>query len=331
MFTLAYDGALRRNELVTLRLDDFDFPAQQVTIRAEHAKSGYPRTVVYSEPTGTSASPLSAGTPQARPRDALFVPFRKPKKSIEATRRFHVGTVGRGPGARRECAWLQHPHAAPPSADRSSPSRPRYYRDSEVRRPSQYGKHHDVYSSERPRPGACLRSRLTDHGGKAWPAMTGVPTGPRRSDPAITDSERDMLLRAQVPVAGMRDHALMADVAPLLGPVRQILETYGYRWPSIQTRVIHAIIDGTLDLGTMPQSWGIEEWDDVRGRFAGAAKLPFTVCAVRGYDVPCGKEPTYSIMLAIGLLWRGVSTDARRSIREMPAHTRRVGKDRIQL
>ena len=95
-----------------------------------------------------------------------------------------------------------------------------------------------------------------------------------------------MLLRAQVPVAGMRNHALMADVAPLLGPVRQILETYGYRWPSIQTSVIHAIIDGTLDLGTIPQSWGIEEWDDVRGRFAGEAKLPFTVCAVRGYNVP---------------------------------------------
>jgi len=53
MFTLAYDGALRRNELVTLRLDDFDFPAQQVTIRPEHAKSGYPRTIVYSDPTST--------------------------------------------------------------------------------------------------------------------------------------------------------------------------------------------------------------------------------------------------------------------------------------
>jgi integrase/recombinase XerD len=51
MFTLAYDGALRRNELVTLRLDDFDFAAQQVTIRAEHAKSGYQRTIVYSAPT----------------------------------------------------------------------------------------------------------------------------------------------------------------------------------------------------------------------------------------------------------------------------------------
>ncbi len=116
--------------------------------------------------------------------------------------------------------------------------------------------------------------------------MTGVPTGPGRPDPAITDSERTMLLRAQVPVAGMRNHVLMAEVAPLLGPVRQTLETYKYRWPSIQIRVIHAIIAGTLDLGTLPQSWSIEAWDDVRGRFAGTAKLPLTVCAVRGYGVP---------------------------------------------
>jgi hypothetical protein len=78
----------------------------------------------------------------------------------------------------------------------------------------------------------------------------------------------------------------MAEVASLLGPVRQTLETYGYGWPSIQASVIHAIIDGTLDLGTTRQSWGIEEWDDVRGHFAGAAKLPLTVCAVRGYGVP---------------------------------------------
>ena len=51
MFMLAYDGAMRRNELVTLRLDDFDFAARQVTIRAEHAKGGRERTVVYSPAT----------------------------------------------------------------------------------------------------------------------------------------------------------------------------------------------------------------------------------------------------------------------------------------
>ena len=53
MFVLAYDGALRRNELVTLRLDDFDFAARQVTIRPEHAKGGRQRTVIYSHATSS--------------------------------------------------------------------------------------------------------------------------------------------------------------------------------------------------------------------------------------------------------------------------------------
>lgn len=52
MFMLAYDGALRRDELVTLRLDDFDFSARQITVRAEHTKGGRQRTVVYSPVTG---------------------------------------------------------------------------------------------------------------------------------------------------------------------------------------------------------------------------------------------------------------------------------------
>ena len=52
MFALAYDGALRRDELVTLRLDDFDFAARQVEIRPERSKNGFGRRVVYSETTG---------------------------------------------------------------------------------------------------------------------------------------------------------------------------------------------------------------------------------------------------------------------------------------
>lgn len=54
MFMLAYDGALRRNELVTLRLDDFDFSARQIKIRGEHAKGGYQRVVVYSPATSAT-------------------------------------------------------------------------------------------------------------------------------------------------------------------------------------------------------------------------------------------------------------------------------------
>lgn len=63
MFMLAYDGALRRNELVTLRLDDFDFAARHITIRPENSKGGYGRTVVYSP---TTSSLLRSYLPERR-------------------------------------------------------------------------------------------------------------------------------------------------------------------------------------------------------------------------------------------------------------------------
>ncbi len=49
MFLLAYDGALRREELVTLEIDDFDFAYRQIRIKAEHAKNGAERIVGYGE------------------------------------------------------------------------------------------------------------------------------------------------------------------------------------------------------------------------------------------------------------------------------------------
>jgi integrase/recombinase XerD len=51
MILLAYEGALRREELVSLRVDDFDWAEGQVTIRAETSKSGFGRVVVFSHPT----------------------------------------------------------------------------------------------------------------------------------------------------------------------------------------------------------------------------------------------------------------------------------------
>ncbi len=51
LILLAYDGALRREELVSLRVDDFDWSARFVTIRPETSKSGYQRTVTYSQVT----------------------------------------------------------------------------------------------------------------------------------------------------------------------------------------------------------------------------------------------------------------------------------------
>jgi len=48
---LAYDGALRREELVLLELADIDWPYREVTIRPETAKNGAGRVVLFSAPT----------------------------------------------------------------------------------------------------------------------------------------------------------------------------------------------------------------------------------------------------------------------------------------
>jgi len=53
MFVLAYDGALRREELVTLHLGDLDFAYRHVRLRAERTKNGVARVVTYSQTTDT--------------------------------------------------------------------------------------------------------------------------------------------------------------------------------------------------------------------------------------------------------------------------------------
>jgi integrase/recombinase XerD len=49
MLLFAYDGALRRSELVALQLRDLSFPHQQITIRPEIAKNGRGRVVMYGD------------------------------------------------------------------------------------------------------------------------------------------------------------------------------------------------------------------------------------------------------------------------------------------
>jgi integrase/recombinase XerD len=51
MLLLAYDGALRRQEVVTVEIGDFDFACRQVRIQASHAKNGSERIVSYSSLT----------------------------------------------------------------------------------------------------------------------------------------------------------------------------------------------------------------------------------------------------------------------------------------
>ena len=63
MLLLAYDGALRREELVTLEISHFDFAYRQVRICAEHAKNRRERIVGYSS---TTSRFLAAYLPQRR-------------------------------------------------------------------------------------------------------------------------------------------------------------------------------------------------------------------------------------------------------------------------
>ncbi len=49
MLLFAYDGALRRSELVALQVRDISFPHQQITIRPEITKNGRGRVVMYGE------------------------------------------------------------------------------------------------------------------------------------------------------------------------------------------------------------------------------------------------------------------------------------------
>jgi len=51
MLLLAYDGALRREELVTLEIEDIDFAYRHIRIQAEHAKNGSERIVGYGTVT----------------------------------------------------------------------------------------------------------------------------------------------------------------------------------------------------------------------------------------------------------------------------------------
>jgi integrase/recombinase XerD len=51
MLLIAYDGALRREELVRLEVSDFDFAYRQIRVRAEHAKNGRERIVGYEKTT----------------------------------------------------------------------------------------------------------------------------------------------------------------------------------------------------------------------------------------------------------------------------------------
>jgi site-specific recombinase XerD len=74
MLALAYDAALRREELCSLRSDDIDPAHRTVRVRAETTKTRRERVVPYSAPTGVLLSEyLQHRATLSRARGALFL------------------------------------------------------------------------------------------------------------------------------------------------------------------------------------------------------------------------------------------------------------------
>jgi integrase/recombinase XerD len=74
MLALAYDGALRREELCSLRSDDLDPAHRTLRVRAETTKTRRERVVPYSAPTGVLLSEyLRHRATLSRARDGLFL------------------------------------------------------------------------------------------------------------------------------------------------------------------------------------------------------------------------------------------------------------------
>ncbi len=74
MFALAYDAALRREEICTLATHDIDPAHRLLTIRAEQTKNRQSRTIPYSETTGALyAQYLQARRQVSRARGPLFL------------------------------------------------------------------------------------------------------------------------------------------------------------------------------------------------------------------------------------------------------------------
>ncbi|WP_323138271.1 MULTISPECIES: site-specific integrase [unclassified Streptomyces] len=63
MLALAYDAALRREELCSLRTDDIDPAHRTLRVRAETTKNRLERVVPYSAPTGVLLSATSRTGP----------------------------------------------------------------------------------------------------------------------------------------------------------------------------------------------------------------------------------------------------------------------------
>ena len=108
MLALAYDCALRREELCSIDTADIDPAHGTITIRAETTKTGSGRCVPYSVVTADSAGPLSRATARAQPGSGTALPICLYPKSCHANNYLDMVESG---------AWAGHQNRNPQSVD----------------------------------------------------------------------------------------------------------------------------------------------------------------------------------------------------------------------
>ena len=123
MLALAYDAALRREELCSLRTDDLDPAHRMLRIRAETTKTRRERVVPYSAPTGVLLAQYlrAPGHDQPGPRAAVLVGVApQPRRAADLVDLVEGGPPDRGG---RRGAPVLHAHDAAPVSDRPGPDR----------------------------------------------------------------------------------------------------------------------------------------------------------------------------------------------------------------
>ena len=132
MLALAYDAALRREELCSLRTDDVDPAHRTLRIRAETTKNRLERVVPYSAPTRILLSGyLAHRATLSRARGPLFLSESRRSCAAEPVDMVE-GRQAAGVGGR--AAAVLHPHHSAPVPDRPGAHGLGAARDRDIRR-----------------------------------------------------------------------------------------------------------------------------------------------------------------------------------------------------
>ena len=153
MLALAYDAALRREELCSLRTDDLDPAHRTLRVRAETTKTRRERVVPYSAPTGVLlADYLRHRAAISRARGPLFLSESR-RNHAEPLSLWSWSKVVRRVALAGGGSAVLHPHDPASVPDRPGPDGLGGARDRHLRRAPHDGLDAALYPPVRPGPG----------------------------------------------------------------------------------------------------------------------------------------------------------------------------------